>query len=443
MSGLAIACPFCYKKEDNEYAMLLHLETQHCEGQSPFVVADEEGGKEGPLDLDGEGGMNHADTDVEEEEGRNNGTLVEWIACPVDGCGEWVQLLKIEEHIELHGTPGHSGTSTLAAAPASIQFNGPASESDYPVMAASRTHRRTGVNDLPAAPTPPPIRTQVNKVDLSNVKRLGKGDLGRYHREEKMPAWLTDLLTRRTFKSSEGIIPVLSKILQQNPRTHYAYLCHPAVQHISKLRREGSFCGYRNIQMVISYIVGSGATGSVAFENKIPSIFRIQDLIEEAWDQGINPKGRIETGGVRGTRKYIGTPEACTIFTCLKIPCEIQGFKNRPEDQPNASEHRLYDAVEKYFADGVDVDQRTNKVRNTMRPPLYFQHQGHSMTIVGIESRNGKRNLLVFDPTYTDPTSVTRYVGQAHVDHGYPDHVLKVYRRGPKYLYRYKEFEIL
>lgn len=117
--------------------------------------------------------MNHADTDVEEEEGRNNGTLVEWIACPVDGCGEWVQLLKIEEHIELHGTPGHSGTSTLAAAPASIQFNGPASESDYPVMAASRTHRRTGVNDLPAAPTPPPIRTQVNKVDLSNVKRLG------------------------------------------------------------------------------------------------------------------------------------------------------------------------------------------------------------------------------------------------------------------------------
>lgn len=71
--------------------------------------------------------------------------------------------------------------------------------------------------------------------------------------------------------------------------------------------------------MVISYIVGSGATGSVAFENKIPSIFRIQDLIEEAWDQGINPKGRIETGGVRGTRKYIGTPEVSFFFSSFQF----------------------------------------------------------------------------------------------------------------------------
>ena len=33
-------------------------------------------------------------------------------------------------------------------------------------------------------------------------------------------------------------------------------------------------------------------------------------MIESAWDKGINDTGRVETGGIRGTRKYIGTPEA-------------------------------------------------------------------------------------------------------------------------------------
>lgn len=33
-------------------------------------------------------------------------------------------------------------------------------------------------------------------------------------------------------------------------------------------------------------------------------------------------------------------------------------------------------------------------------PPLYFQHSGHSRTIVGIEKlSDGTRNLLVFDPS--------------------------------------------
>ena len=47
-------------------------------------------------------------------------------------------------------------------------------------------------------------------------------------------------------------------------------------------------------------------------ENKIPTIFDIQEYIETAWDLGFNTQGRIETGGIRGTRKYIGTPDVST-----------------------------------------------------------------------------------------------------------------------------------
>ncbi len=83
-----------------------------------------------------------------------------------------------------------------------------------------------------------------------------------------------------------------------------------AVDLVAMLMRQlGGFCGYRNIQMLSSYIVGARVEGTEALGDRIPSIFRIQDYIENAWDMGINASGRIETGGVKGTRKYIGTPE--------------------------------------------------------------------------------------------------------------------------------------
>ena len=53
--------------------------------------------------------------------------------------------------------------------------------------------------------------------------------------------------------------------------------------------------------------------GHQQFKNKLPSIFQIQDMIESAWDAGIHVQGRAETGGIRGTRKYIGTPEVSPI----------------------------------------------------------------------------------------------------------------------------------
>ena len=71
--------------------------------------------------------------------------------------------------------------------------------------------------------------------------------------------------------------------------------------------------------MMTSYIIGSRGRGAEIFRDKIPSIFRIQDYIEHAWDMGINANGRLETGGIRGTRKYIGTPEVrlpLSTFSC-------------------------------------------------------------------------------------------------------------------------------
>lgn len=117
------------------------------------------------------------------------------------------------------------------------------------------------------------------------------------------------LRTESIANEIRGIIPVLGQLCDQENKISKVYLCHPDVTHVVKLHKEGGFCGYRNIQMMISYIRDAMSKGCERFPGKIPSIFHLQDMIEHAWDMGFNSSGRVETGGIIGSRKYIGTPE--------------------------------------------------------------------------------------------------------------------------------------
>ena len=67
--------------------------------------------------------------------------------------------------------------------------------------------------------------------------------------------------------------------------------------------------------MMSSYIVGAESQGHELLNDRIPSIFEIQDFIENAWDIGIGSQGREETGGIKGTRKYIGTPDVSDLVS--------------------------------------------------------------------------------------------------------------------------------
>ncbi|KAJ4389151.1 hypothetical protein N0V93_006613 [Gnomoniopsis smithogilvyi] len=450
--------------------MLMHMETNHPEGNSPFVPDD------GALDT---GLANPArDADNQDE------ASVAYVECPMEGCNEVVGRDEFEYHLELHGdeveedgapAPPKSDQSTMpnqatpAAAASDIggeeahrtrsakrrrsspSRNGNASEDSEETAAHSRrkkaifawrdilswpkhksegsdgtTSSSTGKGSVPSGPKEP--------------KKLGKAELGRYANEEKMPEWLVTMLQKKGQVVGHDIVPVLRQLLQQSASTEYAYLCHPCVQHVSKLRREGGFCGYRNIQMMCSYILGTSFAGSHNnFGGKIPSIFDIQEFIEAAWDRGINKQGRVETGGVRGTRKYIGTPEAQAMLLHLAVPCEAQGFKNKKEAM--RAETSMLVNVERYFQQGMF--DPADKVRSTSLPPIYFQHAGHSMTIIGIEKMaDGKANLLVFDPMFHDAQVITQRIGRKF-KYKYADSALNAYRRGHKYLRRYREFEVL
>lgn len=95
-------------------------------------------------------------------------------------------------------------------------------------------------------------------------------------------------------------------------------VCHTHREAPHYSRFLGSFCGYRNIQMLISHLIHAKAFRSDIFGETYPTIFQLQDLIEQAWDMGFNAHGRVETGGIKGTRKYIGTPEVCLV-QCWEI----------------------------------------------------------------------------------------------------------------------------
>ncbi|KAI0866172.1 peptidase family C78-domain-containing protein [Xylaria cubensis] len=458
-----MTCPLCGYETDIEYNILLHMEEQHAEGPSPFVADP---------DIDVSRGRD--DTPATEEDVNSDEDAELFVECPVDGCLEQIGIAELEDHINFHGMEENEeptiDSDVAAVAAAAVVASSAGDEREYhspysrpeDVARSNREHARerarspTNHDSTVDAWKKIFNRRHARKMKDSEKnlvdgkaprKRLGRSELGKHAYENRMPDSLVALLKNGKYTSAEGIIPALARLLEQSPSTEYAFLCDPAVQHISKLRGEGGFCGYRNIQMLSSYIVGAHAEGTEQLSNKIPSIFRIQEYIENAWDMGINASGRIETGGIRGTRKYIGTPDAQAMFVGLKIPCEVEGFKS---PKPGVAETALFASVQRYF-EKASFDPK-DKIRRTNLPPIYFQHRGHSLTIVGLERRaSGSLKLLVFDPMFHDPDAVTRLVGRAgedkgkirHAIHRSPDGMLRLYRRGNNYLKKYHEFEIL
>ncbi|KUJ20197.1 DUF1671-domain-containing protein [Mollisia scopiformis] len=461
-----ITCPFCGFRAEGDYQIMLHMETLHPEnGESPFVAK--------------ENASIAALVSLQDEED------VQYVNCPVDGCGEALLLTELDNHIEMHEeeqshSPGESDESSRSPKRLKIEPRVEASfdtklsyalrnldEDDGHLAHEKSSHdvqtaaKNTWKSILKMPDSASKAESKVVPIANSSKKRLGKSEIGPHAHEKQMPAWLVKLLEedgalkmgnrldsggkiRRVQYSpnqTAGIVPVLAQLLEQNETTSYAYLCDPAVKHVSKLRREGGFCGYRNIQVLCSYIIGTRSQGHDSFGDKVPTIFDIQEYIESAWDIGINSQGRIETGGIRGTRKYIGTPDAQAMFCVLGIACSAQAFKPKKGSNSQPGSELLFTAIENYFINGcTDYDP---KVRRTSLPPIYFQHPGHSMTIVGFEKqKDGSRNIIVFDPMFHDAADVTKLIG-TEFTHRYPGDLLKAYRRGVKYLRRYGEFEIL
>ncbi|KAI9677566.1 MAG: hypothetical protein M1817_006520 [Caeruleum heppii] len=471
----ALSCPFCPFTDHDTYILLLHVETLHAEGESPFVV------REGSGEAASVSGVSRPLSFTAAASPRAPSEA--FVECPEHDCGEAILLTDLDTHLDMHlaenlsvaelgqvdvwspedtkmNNSQHEPYFSAHLSPA--LRNLPHDSLDSPADAANLViadgFRYEGDRSPAAEPSTP---ANASKTLTFQPKRLGTAELGPYAFEDRMPHWLRKQIevgpevkvsnrirqdgtlekVRTVANETIHLLPMIAQLCEQDRSVTEAYLCHPGVCHVAKMRREGGFCGYRNIQMLISYLRAVDRLECPQFRERIPNIFQLQDLIEEAWNRGYNRVGLVETGGIKGTRKYIGTSEAQALFLSLDVPCTSNAFGRGTDAASSRPQTRLLAAVEAYFKSGRK--DGPTKVHQTDLPPVYFQHQGHSMTIVGLEIRqNGSRNLLVFDPMFKTSPAALKLLGKRFT-HRLPDSILKSYRRGDEYLRKYGAFETL
>ena len=154
-----------------------------------------------------------------------------------------------------------------------------------------------------------------------------------------------------------------------------------------------------------------------------------------------------------GTKKWIGTTEIYTLLTSAgfrflhraqcpnPVRCLVHDFDMRKP--PHTASLVKY--VEDYFkcADPGISNSDHPTCRISDRPPLYFQHSGHSRTIVGIEHLKSKAiNLLIFDPNHK-PSSSVKDAASGKVREKLSDHVLTAFRVSLNDIAKRKEYQIL
>ncbi|KAJ1673513.1 hypothetical protein EV182_005085, partial [Spiromyces aspiralis] len=183
-------------------------------------------------------------------------------------------------------------------------------------------------------------------------------------------------------------------------------------------------CGYRNCQMLLSSlqalghpVFGEGCSNpDVPLFDAIPDIYKLQQVLQDAWLAGFDPQGAEFFGHrILGSKEWIGTTEIYCLLSYMGIKCYIVDFY-KPSG-PNGSHPALFNWVESYFVGDNDSEVvygsgEVRRIMLTRKLPLYLQNQGHSRTIVGIEYRrpdvrgDGSSSsnasmsfdLLVFDP---------------------------------------------
>ena len=455
-----VACPFCGYTGDEGYAVQLHIEEHHTE-DSPFLITNS---APGPPRQHGRSNDNSQSSLMPDDE---------WTKCTRQGCGEYVALSDIDEHLELHEAMtavedeerrpnGHESTSSYRDASTKDSPRSPRKlKRSHQSETNSRGYGRSLLDYFSGTSYygPPPQRRRIREP--REPGRLGKRELGPHAFEKSMPfdvrrTLLNDAIPYYTNRigrdgrlikemtvdnETSGLIHILADLCALDSTTEATYFCNPSVKHVRKLRCDGNFCGYWNVQMLVSYLDHNLPAREM---RPLPNILQIQDQIEQAWENGICSYGRIETGGVRGTRKWIGTHEALAFFTQIGVKIEALSF--REEEGDTASQPAvlaLLDHIEAYFISGIDASEMHGTSHTTRLSPIYFQRFGHSMTIVGLERKaGGSRNLLVFDPSFETAEAVKRFLAGRRA-YASPETLLKAYRRSDVSLSRWEEFEIV
>ncbi|MCD9645586.1 hypothetical protein HAX54_034602 [Datura stramonium] len=252
----------------------------------------------------------------------------------------------------------------------------------------------------------------------------------------------------------QGLMDLLRNCLELETEKTTTILCG-FVDHFQSSPSEdfGWGCGWRNIQMLSSHLLKQRQEARAVLyggSGFVPDIPSLQQWLEIAWERGFDKQGSEDFDqAIYGKTNWIGTTECATLFRSFGLRARIVDFVSReivirssgvgkcvgkmapqvygPMDRylskekndvseavsisydvkakPNVQQ-ALIDWVWNYFSDNKSRKSGNHGILVSEKAPLYFQHDGHSRTIVGIQikcQRNGSMqyNLLLLDPGHT------------------------------------------
>ncbi|RDX79422.1 Zinc finger with UFM1-specific peptidase domain protein, partial [Mucuna pruriens] len=282
-------------------------------------------------------------------------------------------------------------------------------------------------------------REQAANGSRSGANYLHDGDTGSDNEECEVNKKISCLIgsqTRSKFYIVEtGMMALLRNCLESEAGTTNSILSG-YVDHFQCLESEdaGWGCGWRNIQMLSSHLLVQRPEARKALfggSGFVPDIPSIQRWLEIAWEKGFDAPGSAQFNNViSGSKKWIGTTECAALLCSFALRARVVDFgpkesqsvpcSSADNTRNKASIHSmvkrkakkgegyqvLMDFVWNYFSDKSSIQFGQQHVVISEKTPLYFQHDGHSRTIVGIQvnqqqKRHLQYNLLVLDPAHS------------------------------------------
>ncbi|WJX34447.1 hypothetical protein P8452_22560 [Trifolium repens] len=264
-------------------------------------------------------------------------------------------------------------------------------------------------------------------------------DNGQCKMDEKI-SFLIGLQTRDNFYKVELGLTTLLRNCLESETDNLKSILSGYVDHFQSLDSEdaGWGCGWRNIQMLSSHLLSQRPEArEVLFGGSgfVPDIPSLQRWLEIAWEKGFDAPGAAQLDHVvYGSKKWIGTTECAALLRSFGLRARVVDFGPKEEsqsvvgtsvdytvdkvrnDKMDNSEVKkseayqvLMDFVWNYFSDKNAIQFGQQHVVISEKTPLYFQHDGHSRTIVGVQAKHQQNeypayNLLVLDPAHSTPS---------------------------------------
>ncbi|KAL8050654.1 hypothetical protein ABFX02_06G095000 [Erythranthe guttata] len=302
-----------------------------------------------------------------------------------------------------------------------------------------------------APPSPPRIAENSlkcwpssSRCDAKTTDCVGKIDA------EKYASLVLSQNKEKFYKVEGNLMTMLGKCLELESGNSSSILCGH-IDHFQSTEWDiGWGCGWRNIQMLSSHLLSQREEAKQVLyggSGFVPNIGWLQRWLELAWEKGFDTLGSNEFDQkIHGKRNWIGTVECAALLRSFGLRACIVDFVDKSYELDSSVAcvgfgkrkiSQIYGPMDSFLSKGkVDlsprvssgnegckqVDGLTEWVWNYFRgnnasissgnscvvisekTPLYFQHDGHSRTIVGIQvkhQKNGKKlyNLLIFDPS--------------------------------------------